>query len=630
MKRVTPGFFVAGIALLSVAAGAAGDGWPQEREGSPNGGQFTAPILERYGDAPYTTNHISQFGGVGGGGGSTYGAYHSVQVNVNAQGNNILGDAANEPSLAVDPTNPKHIAIGWRQFDSVNSNFRQGGWGYTTNGGLSWTFPGNLEPGVFRSDPVLATTSEGKFFYLSLQQTFYDDEYVSNNGGTFWNLVGPATGGDKQWQTIDKSSGPSHGFIYQVWSTGGNNWNGRDFSRSMDGGKTWMDPIYMPNQPFWGTLDIGIHGELFVGGFDGVEYVVDRSSNAGVASQTPVFELSQPVNLGGTQIFGGYVNPGGLSGQTWIAVDKSRGPTRGYVYMLCSVFVDNANPCDVMFARSRDGGVTWDPPQRINDDQQGTGASHWFATLAVSPNGRIDVVWNDTRDDITSNTSALYYCQSQDGGSHWSKNVRVSQSFNQFVGYPNQQKMGDYMGVVSDNSGANVAYSATFNNEEDIYFLRIPATTGAIVVPADTVAMFEGASSTGTVQDIRYADGSTFNVLSKAEARVGQVAAHVETFTLPSQNVNFIRYQVNASGPLGTTALTFIFDWNANVYRFVNAFALNPNGASNQAVITQDLAKYVGPGGKVKTLVRGVSPTRGLGAVSFMFNTDLVQLAVND
>ena len=42
-----------------------------------------------------------------------------------------------------------------------------------------------------------------------------------------------------------------------------------------------------------------------------------------------------------------------------------------------------------------------------------------------------------------------------------------------FIGYPNQYKIGDYITVVSDNAGANVAYAATFNGEEDIYYVRI-------------------------------------------------------------------------------------------------------------------------------------------------------------
>src|ERR1700757_736659 len=76
---------------------------------------------------------------------SPYGTFISYQVNVDQNGNNIVGDAANECSISVDPTNTSRMAIGWRQFNSVSSNFRQGGYGYTTDGGVHWTFPGVLE-----------------------------------------------------------------------------------------------------------------------------------------------------------------------------------------------------------------------------------------------------------------------------------------------------------------------------------------------------------------------------------------------------------------------------------------------------------------------------------------------------
>ena len=99
---------------------------------------------------------------------SRFGPFTSYQANVDAQGNNIVGDAANEPSIAVDPTDSNKITIGWRQFNSVNSNFRQGGWGYTADGGVHWTFPGVLQPGVFRSDPVLDSTKWERFFITRL------------------------------------------------------------------------------------------------------------------------------------------------------------------------------------------------------------------------------------------------------------------------------------------------------------------------------------------------------------------------------------------------------------------------------------------------------------------------------
>src|SRR5205809_654605 len=88
---------------------------------------------------------------------SQFGPFTSFQVNVDVSGNNILGDAANEPSITVNPTDLSKMAIGWRQFNSVTSDFRQGGYGYTTNGGATWTFPGVLENNVFRSDPVLSS-----------------------------------------------------------------------------------------------------------------------------------------------------------------------------------------------------------------------------------------------------------------------------------------------------------------------------------------------------------------------------------------------------------------------------------------------------------------------------------------
>src|SRR3954470_22424203 len=95
---------------------------------------------------------------------SQQGPFTSYQVNVNSAGQNITADAANEPSIVVDPTNRNKMSIGWRQFDNVGSNFRQAGYGYSSNGGVSWTFPGVLEAGVFRSDPVLVPDANGNFF----------------------------------------------------------------------------------------------------------------------------------------------------------------------------------------------------------------------------------------------------------------------------------------------------------------------------------------------------------------------------------------------------------------------------------------------------------------------------------
>ena len=120
---------------------------------------------------------------------SPYGAFVSYQVNVDADGMNIVGDAANEPSISVDPTDGNKIAIGWRQFDTWTNNFREAGVGYTTDAGIHWKFPGVLQNNVFRSDPVTNSDDTGNFFYLSLLvDTFCGDIWRSINGGQSWAL----------------------------------------------------------------------------------------------------------------------------------------------------------------------------------------------------------------------------------------------------------------------------------------------------------------------------------------------------------------------------------------------------------------------------------------------------------
>jgi len=477
--RVSKASFLTSLVLLSGLAIASG----QTRQHKP----LPTEELEKYDNPPallwrtgLSPRMISQ-----------YNAFTSFQVNVNASGQNITGDAANEPSIAVDPTNGSKITIGWRQFNSVASNFRQAGWGFTTNGGTSWTFPGVLENNVFRSDPVLGADASGSFFYLSLLETFFDNMWRSLNGGMSWTNIAPAKGGDKEWFTIDRTNSIGLGFQYQCWSTSGNNYGGRQFTRSTDGGFTWLNPVNIPNSPAWGTLDVDTNGNLFIGGVNlGTGQVwCERSTNAKDAAATPSFDQNTKVNLGGDIGFGEPINPDGLSGQVFLAVDRSGTSTNNNVYMLASVVPTGFNNgSDVMFVRSTDGGQTFSAPLRINDDPVNHSKWHWFGTLSVAPNGRIDSVWLDTRNAANNTDSQLFYSYSTDGGVTWAPNVAVSNSFNPFLGYPNQNKLGDYITIVSDNSGGNVAYAATFNSEEDVYFVRVaPASAGLALVSAESV-----------------------------------------------------------------------------------------------------------------------------------------------
>jgi len=406
------------------------------------------------------------------------GPWVSVQVNVNAAGQNIQGDAANEPSIAVQLTNRTRIVVGWRQFDTVTSNFRQAGVGYSTDEGRTWTFPGSLDAGIFSSDPVLEAAADGTIYYdsLKVEPDYFTEVLTSTDGGASFDPGFYAYGGDKQWLAVDTTQGPGRGHLYQAWDYAGccgPYWA----NRATAGPGSFEYPVAIPHDPYWGVNVVGPDGTVYLAGASdsATGYSVARSSTAQHSGSPMTFEGATAVSLGGELVYfyDPSPNPGGLLGQIWTGVDASEGPTHGWVYVLASVDPPGSDPMDVHLIRSTDGGLTFGAPVRVNDDPNTNGAWQWFGTLSVAGNGRLDVVWNDTRNYPGTYLSELYYASSTDGGTTWSANQQVSPPFDPHLGWPNQNKLGDYYDMVSDRVGAHVIYAATFNGEQDVYYLRL-------------------------------------------------------------------------------------------------------------------------------------------------------------
>ncbi len=425
----------------------------------------------------------------------TFGAYTSIQINVNASGQNIVGDAANEPSIAVNPLNPNNSVITWNQFDSVLSDDRETGWSFTKNGGSNWRLPSVLTPGTDRTNGVIDVDSQGNFYFQAL--TYAADlasveniqVFKSLDGGNSW--LGPVfaygLAADKGWLTVDRSGGSGDGNVYVDWREGS---DPNHFTRSIDEGSSFQPTDPLPGDPTFGTMKVGPNGELYVVGrtepgvIDSTytkdildPFQLDISLNAKDPTAQPTFS-NQALNLGGDAIlFLTRANPNqyGPIGDAQVYVDSSNGAMRGNIYVLAPVqTTGSTDPQDINFIHSIDGGTTWSNPLRINDDAPGPNAWQWFAMLGVAPNSRIDAVWYDTRNSQNYGVSILYYAYSWDGGLTWSKNVPVSLPFNTLIGYPTGSiKIGDYSTLVSGVNGASVAYTATFNNEQDVYQLNV-------------------------------------------------------------------------------------------------------------------------------------------------------------
>ncbi len=464
--------------VLSLLSGVALSATAAPPEGKPlETGPDDAPVVAGPGGSSTSPRAIIPFGSV-----------THLQVNLDDLGLNIVDDAGNEPSFAVDPTAPNRMVAGWRQFDTTSSNFRQAGYAYSNDGGRTWSGHRIIEEGLFRSDPVLGAGEDGTFYYLSLRVTddnqYFCDMFVSTDHGVTWPVKSYAFGGDKAWFAIDTTGGLGHGNFYQPWNVAGNLFWPRQFNRSQNGGVAWEEPVEYDDdgtnvRPTFGILDVGPNGSVYVAGCrnssNSDQFWVVRSYDA-QEFFIPSFPQRVEVEMGGNLRIGQGPNAAGLLGQVEIKVDKSDGATRGNVYVLCSVDPPGDDPMDVHFVRSEDGGVNWSTPVRVNDDvnQPGVDVWQWFGTMGLAPNGRIDVIWNDTRHAAgANNVNELYYSFSDDGGLTWSVNEQLSPAWNSHIGWPNQNKIGDYYQLISDDVGAHLIWAATFNGEQDVYYTRI-------------------------------------------------------------------------------------------------------------------------------------------------------------
>lgn len=116
---------------------------------------------------------------------------------------------------------------------------------------------------------------------------------------------------------------------------------------------------------------------------------------------------------------------------------------------------------DVFMVKSADGGRTWgnpadgsDSPLRVNQDPLHNGKDQWFPFVAVAPDGRIDVMFYDRRDDPFNRLTNVYLSRSNDGGATWSE-VKVSSSFsNMNWAFEGGHFIGDYNGMAIGPDGA--------------------------------------------------------------------------------------------------------------------------------------------------------------------------------
>ncbi|UZR93643.1 sialidase family protein [Chondrinema litorale] len=380
--------------------------------------------------------------------------YYSVQficiffpVVLFAQFKNVKIDAARgtigpcEPSIAINPLNPKEIVVG-AVLEKVY---------YSSDGGEEWAEQ-NLtsEYGIW-GDPCIVADHQGNFYYFHLSNPDENGWFSENlldrivcqksvDGGKTWNN-GSFTGmahpkdQDKEWATANHLNNE----LYVTWTQfdAYNSFESGDstnilFSKSDDFGETWSEPLRI-NQMAGNCLDddfavegavpaVGVDGEIYVSWSRGNEIYLDYSTDGGETWQANDKVIAKQKAGWNFDIPG----IGRANGMPVIHCDiTEKSEFYGRVYVNYADQNTDGSDTDIWLIYSDDKGESWSDPIRVNNDN--TNQHQFFQWMDVDPvTGYVYVVFYDRR-NYTDNQTDVYLAYSKDGGAHF-ENIKISDS----------------------------------------------------------------------------------------------------------------------------------------------------------------------------------------------------------
>ncbi len=400
---------------------------------------------------------------------------------------------AAEVSVAINPVNLDNFVAGsllrgYPESPAPNASF------FTLDGGRTWDTavvpnPDDRTQGddvvLFRAD---GTCVHAFISFKGLWQEFPEKAASgillcrSVDGGKTWsdqttvvdhlNTKSPME--DKPWLVFDRQrNSPHFNSLYCSW-TRFDRYGSDDpqdtsqilFARSRDGGENFDPVIRISDQP--GDClddDNTLEGAVPCVDVDGNVYVVwagprglelDQSNDGGKTFGQDRVIMDMP---------GGWSSDvqgiGRHNGMPVTGVDHSQGTYRDSLYVN---WIDERNQDkDVFLTYSRDKGVTWSEPVRVNDDD--SDRDQFFTWMAVDPlDGSVNIAFYDRR-DTTGTGTRLTLCRSIDGGQSFT-NLPVN-----FPEFETRESVffGDYIGIDAQRGRVVISFMNFTNpNKQEI------------------------------------------------------------------------------------------------------------------------------------------------------------------
>ncbi len=429
--------------------------------------------------------------------------------------------ARTESDVRINPNNPSQIiGASNNNSGSVQAQF------YSNDGGGSWS-QASL-PAVagewFQSDPAVDWTSDGTAWALTIVVTpgfasLTVNCFQSTDGGQTWTfdaqISGAQTTTDKPNLWVDHSaSSPYRDNLYALWwaTATGDTY----VARRLGPAGTWQAPVQVSGAETTGGSDGGdiktnAFGDVFAFWPSTTEKTLNvaKSTDGGqtfaAAVQIANTFASFLIGFPAMDVRSAGASTGAL---LYISGGAYRTATENFVYAVWMDLAGGAgcnsdatephgnvaSACKVRiwFSRSPDGGTTWDPPKKIND--QASLNDQFFPRLAVdNVTGLLMVVYYDTVNDAGRVMTDLWMQTSSDRGATWSDAQRVTTSqTDETAAASNPNQYGDYIGLTGYNGNFFACWTDRRGGSfEEIWGARLKPPSLSLIIDKSTFGQDE-------------------------------------------------------------------------------------------------------------------------------------------